>query len=89
MSYKFESHQLLVFQFKIKQKISVRPILEAAMTIAGRFEVKAVVVLGLAFSCFVAEAISRRGLIDAGPTDFNVNSYGAKADDKTNNEQVS
>uniref|UniRef100_A0A2N9IAK8 Exopolygalacturonase-like n=1 Tax=Fagus sylvatica TaxID=28930 RepID=A0A2N9IAK8_FAGSY len=58
------------------------------MTIAGRFEVKAVVVLGLAFSCFVAEAISRRGLIDAGPTDFNVNSYGAKADDKTNNEQA-
>uniref|UniRef100_A0A7N2N363 Uncharacterized protein n=1 Tax=Quercus lobata TaxID=97700 RepID=A0A7N2N363_QUELO len=56
------------------------------MTIAGRFEVRAILVLGLAFSCCVAESTLRRGLVGAaGPTDFNVNSYGAKADGKTDN----
>ncbi|KAK9983733.1 hypothetical protein SO802_033258 [Lithocarpus litseifolius] len=59
------------------------------MTIAGRFEVKAILVLGLAFSCCVAEATLRRGLVGAaGPTDFNVNSYGAKADGKTDNVEA-
>lgn len=53
------------------------------MTIAGKFEVRAILVLGIAFSCYVAEATLRRGLVGAaGPTDFSVNSHGAKADGK-------
>lgn len=75
---------------KQKKKISVRPIPKAIMTFAGRFEVRAILVLGLAFSCCVAESTLRRGLVGAaGPTDFNVNSYGAKADGKTDNVEVS
>lgn len=54
------------------------------MTIAGRFEVRAILVLGLAFSCYVAEATLRRGLVGAaGPTDFSVNSHDANAEDKS------
>jgi hypothetical protein len=66
----------------------------ATMSIA---EIFVLIFLGLALLVLEAEATSRRrGLGDAddeeakaGQTVFNVNSYGAKADGITNNDQVS
>lgn len=66
----------------------------ATMSIA---EIFVLIFIGLALLVLEAEATSRRrGLGDAddeeakaGQTVFNVNSYGALADGKTNNEQVS
>lgn len=69
------------------------------MAIARRFEIKAIIVLGLAlFSCVADGTLShriglsnRRGLIDtsgAAVTVFDVTEHGAKADDKTDNAEV-
>lgn len=71
------------------------------MAIAGRCKVKTVVLLGLALLSFVAEGavpeVRRHGFrvrrnladADADATVFDVMTYGAKADGKTDNFEVS
>lgn len=57
--------------------------------ITERFQAKAaILVLGIALLSFVVEG-TRRALLDSGSRDFDVTSYGAKADGETDDAMVS